>query len=390
MWLVELAGVNDGEAVLDAVVAALSIRPHEGASLSDALVDWFHGRQLLLLLDNCEHVLAAAHDVLGTILTRCPTVRVVATSRQPVAVAGERVFQVNVLEAGSDAVSLFLDRAAAADHSFEADDAQLGVIADICRRLDGIPLAIELAAARVRSMSMIDLRARLDDRFRVLRSSSDLASGRHATLLAAVEWSYRLLDHTARTTFDRLSVFAGSFDLEAAEAVCADQSAGGGRYDIVDLVSELVDKSLVIAERHSEITRYRLLETIREFAAQQLHDAGQSDACRERHLHHYLVVAERSDSLYRTPHQVAASLIFEREWNNLRRAHDWAVDSGDLPVAHRLLWATRLFAFARMRVEHREWCQRTLAADASNPSADVQTLTSACNSGLLWGRLRRR
>ena len=189
VWLVELAPVPDADAVVPAIASTLSVRPQQGLTVSESIVDWFRGRELLLIIDNCEHVLDPVRQLLMAVLSRCPTIKVVATSREPLGLAGERVHPVNVLNPELDGVALFLERAAAADNSFAVDDVERDVVTDICRRLDGLPLAIELAAARVRSMAPVDLLARLDDRFRVLRGVSRDSPGRHDTL--GQRWSGR-------------------------------------------------------------------------------------------------------------------------------------------------------------------------------------------------------
>jgi predicted ATPase/class 3 adenylate cyclase len=369
-WLVELVPVTNADTVVAAVASTLSIRQQRGLTVIESMVDWFHGRELILIVDNCEHVLDAVRQLVGVLLARCPTVKVVATSREPLGLAGEHVYSVNVLSPEVDGVALFLDRAVSADSSFSSSGAERDSVVDICRRLDGLPLAIELAAARVRSIAPVDLLARLDDRFKLLRSGIGQGMGRHEALRTTVEWSYQLLTEPERALFARLSVFAGGFDLRAAEMVCA-----GGTIDdcdVADLLSSLVDKSMVVVERHPGRTRYKVLETLRQFGEEQLRDAAASDA-RKRHLRHYLDVAEEADTLFRSAHQVIGAAIFEWEWDNLRIAHESAVAVGDLAQAERLINASYQHAQSVNRVEHGNWAERAIALGTPDrpPSPDT-------------------
>lgn len=370
VWLIELAPVADTAAVIAVVAAAFSIRPQHGLTPVEAIVDWFRGRDLLLILDNCEHVLDSVRPLLKVVLAQCPTLKVVATSREPLGLAGERVHHVGVLSPELDGVALFLDRAAAADSSFVPSHVEREAITDICRRLDGLPLAIELAAARVRSMPPIDVLARLDDRFGLLRRGSPSGADHHETLRATVEWSYQLLTEREQKIFDRLSVFSGGFDLRAANVVCANMIEG---IDVFELLANLVDKSMVVAERHPDGTRYHLLETLRQFGEERLRADGDTAVARERHLRHYVDVAEEADSQLRTADEIIAGATFNREWANLRSAHHWAICTDDLEPAERLLSAARLHAVSRMRFEHGDWAERTVAlgTELHQPSPDT-------------------
>jgi predicted ATPase/DNA-binding SARP family transcriptional activator len=371
VWMIELGPVANADAVVAAIASTLSIRPQHGSTLVESMVDWFRGRELLLIIDNCEHVLDPVRQLLTAVLPRCPTVKVVATSRESLGLAGERVHSVNVLNPESDGAALFLDRATAADSYFTSTDVERVAITEICRRLDGLPLAIELAAARVRSMAPVDLLARLDDRFRLLRRGARNGLDRHGTLLATVEWSYQLLTEPERAIFDRLSVFAGDFDLRAAEVICAADVIDAS--EMVDLLTNLVDKSMVSVERTPDGTRFRLLETLREFGQEMLRADGDSELIRERHLRHYVDVAEQADAIFRTSREVTAAAIFDREWGNLRVAHEWAILTTNVENAERLLSASRLHAVSRMRFEHAEWAERTVAlgTEGHPPSPDT-------------------
>ena len=246
VWLVELGPIADADLVHTGIAAVLGVRPQPGMTVVESIVDWCYGRRMLLVLDNCEHVLDPVAEITAAIAAACPTVTIVATSREPLGVDGEIVVRVPSLEEVYG-IELFVLRAMAADSSFEPTDADREVIAEICRRLDGIPLAIELAAARIRSLTPTELLARLDDRFRLLRGGGRGGLERHRTLRTTVAWSYQLLSSDEQLLFDRLSVFAGTFDLAAAEAICAGD--GLDDTDIVDLLGDLVDKSMVIAVR---------------------------------------------------------------------------------------------------------------------------------------------
>jgi predicted ATPase len=261
-------------------------------------------------------------------------VTVLATSREPLGVAGERVVPVPSL-ATSDAVELFCDRAAAADETLVFSAAERASIAQVCERLDGIPLAIELAAGRARSLAPADLLARLDDRFRLLRGGGRGGLERHETLRGAVSWSYQLLDSSERALFDRLSVFAGSFDLAAVEAVCAGDPLETS--DIVNVLGSLVIKSLVSVERADDgPARFRLLETLRQYGWERLEGDGAAEMLKDRHLAHYRDVTKAAGALYLSPRGREAGAIFEHEWDNIRSAHAFALDRGDLKAAHAI------------------------------------------------------
>src|SRR3954467_1840849 len=277
VWMVELAPIANPDSVLGAVASTLSIPLQHGMTDIDSIIDWFSGRRAMLIFDNCEHVLDAARPLLNRLVERCPTMTFLATSRQPLEVSGERVLMVNVLSPEVDGVALFLDRASAADSSFVANDEDRKVVADICRRLDGLPLAIELAARRFRWMSLAELLERLDDRFALLRRAGS-GMDHHDVLHETVEWSYRLLSDREQAVFDQLSVFAGSFDLVAADAVCGkDNVAGRG---VVDALIALVDRSMIVADRRPDGTRYYMLETMRQFGDKRLRDGAELRAAR--------------------------------------------------------------------------------------------------------------
>jgi predicted ATPase/class 3 adenylate cyclase len=361
VWFVELAPLAEPGSVAPAVAATLSIQPQVGVSVEEAIADGLRDRRLLLVLDNCEHVLHGAGDLASAIVSRCPTVTILATSREPLGVDGERVVPLAGLGT-ADAVDLFCDRVSAVDDTvtFSGDDHR--AIATICEQLDAIPLAIELAAARLRSMTLTELRHRLGDRLRLLRSSSRHGLERHRTLQTTVDWSYQLLTGAEQVLFDRLSVFAGGFDLPAAESICNAQPLDEA--DVFDLLASLVDKSMIIADRGADETRYRLLETLRQFAAERLAETGSVDELRDRHLSHYIGVAHQASRLWASPRQPTADGMFEQEWDNLRSAQAWAVQTANVPAADRVVAATGLHAIGRGRREHGEWAARTLTLES--------------------------
>jgi predicted ATPase/transcriptional regulator with XRE-family HTH domain len=339
VWLAELAAVTDPDAVPAAIAAALGIQAQPAQPALDTLADALAPQDVLIVLDNCEHLLGGCAKTAETILRRCPKVRLISTSREPLGVAGEMLYRVPSLslpEAGDDdgaaarscdAVALLADRASAQGIHLDVSARAVDLAVSVCRRLDGMPLAIELAAARMRSMSLAELSDRLDQRFRLLTGGRTTLP-RQQTLHAAIGWSYSLLTPAERLLLGRLSVFAGGFDLAAAEAVC-----GYGTIDaaeVAGLLGSLVDKSLVVTEPAAAGLRYRLLETIRLFAAERLAESDQEPAAaREAHCAHYLVVAEAA-----APHLVGSEQgswqdQLEADHANLRRAAEHAAGHPD-------------------------------------------------------------
>jgi predicted ATPase/class 3 adenylate cyclase len=375
VWIVELAPVGDPDAMHATVATTLGVIPQTGMTTLGSILDWAQGRRMLLILDNCEHVLGPVVSAASAILAADEAVTVLATSREPLGVPGERVIPVPPL-APDDAVALFADRATALDAtaSFGADDEP--AIRAICVRLDGIPLAIELAAARSRSLGPADLLARLDDRFRLLRGGSRGGLERHQTLRATVSWSYQLLAEPEQVLFDRLSVFAGGFDLEASEAVCG--FAPIDHDDVLDLISALVDKSLVTADRASGATRYRLLETLRQYGEERLEERGEARLVRQRHLSYYLRLADRAYVLWKSARYSEGAAAFVAEWDNFRVAHTTAIALEDLDAAEALLDATYAPALHEQRVEFLDWAERTLGdgADRGHTAATCGQMAS--------------
>jgi predicted ATPase/class 3 adenylate cyclase len=346
-WVCELASVGDPDALWETVASMLRVLPMPGRSLDDVVLDYLASKVLLLVIDNCEHLLDAVAALVDSVGARCERVAILATSREGLAVRGEQIVAVPSLGVPADdvrgdaltqaeAVVLFCDRARSARNDFVLTDDNAEAVGVLCRRLDGIPLAIELAAARVRSLSPDDLVNRLDQRFKLLTRGSRSSLERHQTLRNTIDWSYQLLDERERTALNRLSVFAGGCDLAAAEAVLADDDLDA--LDVVDVVSQLVDKSLVLAEPdESGHLRYRLLEMIRQYAQEQLETSGEAPAVRRRHADHYVAVAETAGPGLRSPDQLEWARAVAREIDNLRTALDWAVDTPSADHALRLV-----------------------------------------------------
>ncbi len=332
VWFFDLAAVTDPAAVPDAVAAVLGITQQPGKSVADSVAAALEGRVRLLVFDNCEHVLDAAAEMIEAILARSATVKILATSREGVRVADEQLWPVPSLDvlAGVDsaAATLFLQRAGAVAPGISLAGAEAGAVVEICGRLDGIPLAIELAASRMQSMTVTELRDRLDDRFRLLVGSRR-GLERHQTLRHAVAWSYDLLDDTEKTLLARCSVFAGGFDLAAACAVggCGDDLA------TLDVLDALVRKSLLVSDRSSGRTRFSMLETIRQFAEEQLVASGTADEIRVAHARYFAGREADIMALWDSPRQREAYDWFATELANLRTAFRWAADHGDLDVA---------------------------------------------------------
>jgi predicted ATPase len=362
-WLCELAAVRDPELVPDAVVVAFGVQTRQGLTVEESLLEFLRGKELLVVLDNCEHLLASVAQLVSRIEQTCPGVQVLATSREGLNVAGEWIIAVGSLPVaapGADlqtvaacaAVRLFVERARAVRHDFALDHANADAVAQICRRVDGIALAIELAAARVTALSPDELAQRLDDRFRVLGGGKRSGVERHQTLRAAIDWSYELLDEAEQRLLDRLSVFAGGFTLDAAEAVAFGEGIEANA--VVDLLAVLVARSLVIADTNASQTRYRLYETIRQYAQEQLDRHGDSDRVRHEHVRYYARYTESSAATHYVDHDYDQwDDEMEREADNVHAAFNWAVETQDVDSALRMLGHLRVMAMANVDLAFR-------------------------------------
>ncbi len=346
-WLCELASLGDSGAVWETLAGALRVLPAPGRRVDETVLDFLAGKQLLLMLDNCEHLLEAVAGMVTAIARGCPQVVVLATSREGLGVSGEQLVAVGSLAvaprdanedvlAATAAVRLFCDRARSAQHDFVASGSMLRSVAVLCRRLDGIPLAIELAAAWSASLTPEDLVARLDQRFKLLTRGSRASLERHQTLRSTIDWSYDLLSDRERDALQRLSVFAGGGDLAAIEAVLADTNLDA--FDVVDVLGQLVAKSLVVAEPDPEgHLRYRMLETIRQYAQERLEAADNTDTARAAHANYFATLAERNRAALRGHDQFVAAQHMAGETDNFRAAIDYAVDTSDADLALRLV-----------------------------------------------------
>jgi predicted ATPase/DNA-binding CsgD family transcriptional regulator len=358
VWLVELAPLSDPELVPQAVASVLGVRETPGTAPVDSLRAHLGSRRTLLILDNCEHLVAACASLAEVLLRHCPNLRVLATSRETLGVMGETLLVVPPLSlpdprhpptvdglSDYEAARLFTDRARAVRPDFALTQGNAAAVAQICYRLDGIPLAIELAAARARALSAEQISARLENSFRLLTGSGRSTLAHHGTLRATMEWSHDLLGREERILLRRLSTFAGGWTLGAVEAVCAgDGFKGGG---ILDPLASLVDKSLVLVVEHEGEPRYRLLETLRQYAAEKLEEAGEDAALGRRHAEFFLGLAELAAPELKGHEQVGWLGHLETEHGNLRAAMRWLLWSGEADDAVRLAWALRLFWYVR-------------------------------------------
>jgi predicted ATPase len=379
VWLASLGNVDAADAVGDVVLAAVGGRREAERSTLAVLAELTTARRLLVILDNCEHVLGAASDCAEAVVAGGQSV-VVATSREPLAVDGERVFPVPSL-ADDAAVTLFADRARAVDPSFNVGEHNRVAVAEICQRLDRMPLALELAAARVRSLTVQEIARRLGDRFRLLRGGARGSVERHRTLRAAIQWSYDLLDRKDQAVFARLSVFAGGFTVDAAAAVCGDDAMDD--LDAIDVLDALVSRSMVIADRSRATTRYSLLETLRQFGEDKLVAAGETSARRARHAQHMLAVAETGRIQLSTPHAARAMTDFGDEWDNLRSAFEWFAAVGDVDAALRLVVACHWYAFFSYHYELLGWAERAISL-AGSQDHELWTAAAGTAAMLRW------
>jgi predicted ATPase/tRNA A-37 threonylcarbamoyl transferase component Bud32 len=390
VWFADLAPVTDPERVPLRVAAAMGIKEVAGVPVTTTLVDVVADRRILLLVDNCEHVLNQVADLVETLLASCGNLRIVATSREGLAVPGERPVSVRSLRVpdpaevkdlhqveSAEAVRLFLDRAQVVAPGFQLTEASAPAVVEIVRRLDGIPLALELAAARMKILSVEQIREKLDDRFRLLTGTSR-ALPRHQTLRATIQWSHDHLDEEERRLFRLLSVFSGGWDLDAAPAVAG---AGVDEFTVMDLLSQLVDKSLIQTERTARDTaRYGMLETVRQFAQEQLEQTGEGDAARTRHLDHYVTLVREAAPHMNGREQGRWMARLNPELENLLLAFAWcarapegdrkglslAAATGRFWEGTSLVWGLQMVSAALERagtlLESREGCEASLWA----------------------------
>jgi predicted ATPase/class 3 adenylate cyclase len=389
MWFVDLGPLTDPAFIAPAIASAVGVMHAPGQPILDTVMEHLHGRRVLLILDNCEHVLEVAAQTVDALLRSCGMLRILATSREGLAISGEAVYPVPSLSVPDpatlgpgelpqyDAIQLFVERAMAAAPGFRITDANAAAVTQICRRLDGVPLAIELAAARVRALPVEQIAARLDDRFRLLTGSSRVTVPRHQTLRQTIDWSHDLLDDDERAVFRRLAAFVGGCSLEAAEAVCAGTPVDD--YAVLDLLTHLVDKSLLIADTEGSEARYRQLETVRQYARDRLLESGEAKETLRRHRDWYLdMVARAEPEFFRGAESADWLERLDREHDNLRVALQWSLDE---PGQERegLHLAAGLWRFWEIHghlAEGRGWLERFLAATTGEVSplrADAYT-----------------
>ncbi len=382
VWVVELAPLADPALVPRAVASAFGILEGSGRPVTEALADFLRPKSLLLILDNCEHLLEACATLADTLLRRCPSLRVLATSREGLGIAGELTYRVPSLSLPDlkhlpsleeltqfEAVRLFVERAALGKPGFALTQRDAAHVSHVCHRLDGIPLAIELAAARVKTLSVEDIASRLHDRFRLLTGGSRTAMPRHQTLRSALDWSYDLLSGAERAMLRRLAAFDGGFTLAAVEGVCP-----GGEIradDVLDYLTHLADKSLVAVEEEHRGVRYRLLETVRQYSRDKLFESGEAAEVRTRHLEFFLMLAEAAEPHLRSADELAWLERLELEHDNMRTALAWSLETGD-KAGLRLAGALASFWYVRGYFgEGRDWLTRALA-ETRDPSPAVR------------------
>jgi len=400
VWLVELAALVDHARVPQAVASAIGVREQPGRPLLATVSDYLQARHLLLVLDNCEHLLAACAHLTYTLLSACPRVLILATSREPLGITGETSWRVPSLSAPDpsrlppperlpefDAVRLFVDRATAVLPTFRITSQGAPFLAQICHRLDGIPLAIELAAARVKVLTVEQIARRLDDLFHLLTGGSRTALLRQQTLRATMDWSHALLSPREQTIFRRLSVFAGGWTLDAAETVCASPPITHDQ--VFDLLSLLVDKSLVVVDDQGSEKRYRMLEIVRQYAREKLKDVGEDSETRRRHCGWFLDLAEQAEPMLLGPGEQWLDLL-EVEHDNLRAAMELSLRSGEKEAGLRLAGALRRFWMVRgYWTEGRQRLEAALALENGAAPLRSKALAGAASLAQSQGDYQR-
>ena len=389
VWLVQLAALSEEALVPKAVAEALGVSERPGEPLLDTLSDVLRERRLLILLDNCEHLLEASAGLVDVLLDSCPHLQIVTTSREPLGVEGEIRWPVPPLSVPEpqhvtpssgqleiyESVRLFAERARGRDPSFSLSPQNALAVAEICRRLEGIPLAIELAAARVGALSVGQIAERLSDSLKLLTGGTKTQLAKQRTLRGALDWSYELLSEEEKGLFGRLSVFAGGWTLEAAEAVGA---AGDAEEEVLDLLSGLVDKSLVTARERQQSggVRYRMLEPVRQYTLEQLNENGGAEGAKRAHARYFLALAEEAEPRLRGPEDREWLERLEEEHDNMRAALSWTLERGEVELGLRLAGALWRFWEARGHFsEGSRWLEEALAkADGTSAAARVKVL----------------
>lgn len=397
-WLIELAALNDSSLFWHTIASVLGLREEQGRPLRDTVSEYLRSKTMLLILDNCEHLIDVCAQCADLILRVSPHVRIMATSREPLGIPGEVVWRIPALSMPNprqlpsgeelvpsllryEAVSLFVERAIAAQPSFQLTPANAQAVAEICYRLDGIPLAIELAAARVNVLTPEQISTRLADRFRLLTGGSRTALPRQQTLRAAIEWSYELLAPEERTLFNRLAAFSGGFNLESAEIICSGE--GVEDWEVLDIITRLVNKSLLTTESEQDQLRYRLLETLRSYGGEQLTKSGEVDNIRQRHLEHFHEFVRQAASVLMGPEQPVWLAKIETEYDNLRSALDWAMDHDPVTGLKLANALGRFWEIRGLFSEGREWLERSLSLASVLP-ADLRAEALVAAGRFAW------
>jgi predicted ATPase/DNA-binding SARP family transcriptional activator len=396
VWLVELAPLADPALVPQAVAAVLGVREQQGRTLTESLSLYLESKALLLVLDNVEHLSTASARLAEAILQACAHVQIFATSRERLNVAGEAVWLVPALSLPPaeqeipfaelqryEAIHLFVERAAAALPTFELTQPNARLVTQICRSLDGIPLAIELAAARVKTLTVEQISERLVERFRLLIGGSRTALPKHQTLRATMDWSYVLLSMPERVLFRRLAVFAGGWTLEAAEQICGE--APSAEDVTINILAGLTDKSLVIVEERAGRIRYRLLETVRQYAGEKLMESGESELIRDSHLAFFLQMAEEAEPHLTGPAQATWFTRLEKDYANLRAAHEWSLQEPDASHGMRLATALETLWYVRgPATEGVDWLVRAVSRSEAAAGSLVRAKALLATARLLW------
>jgi predicted ATPase/DNA-binding SARP family transcriptional activator len=377
-WLIELAEIGSSSEVPRAVASILDVKESLGHTLTESIVAALRQRRALLVMDNCEHVIDGAAELVHAVAERCPNVRILATSREGLGLRGEQLVVVAPLEPAGPGVELFNERASAASGTFDPA-ANRHDVEEICRRLDGVPLAIELAAARIGNLSLEDLVERLDDRLRLLTGGRRGSVERHRTLRATIQWSYDLLTPPQQAMFRCLSIFAGPFNRVATERIVADSDLD--LVDVGDVLGDLVDRSMVIVESGPFGRRFRLLETMRQFGAEHLSETGSTDVIAARHARWCLDEVTNIRELLAGPAEIEAVTRLDELWPNLRGAVDWACATEDRQLVHALVAPVAAEVYMRSRSEIGDWAERLLVM---TPPDDEELIVF----GLTWAARR--
>ncbi|MCY7413129.1 MAG: winged helix-turn-helix domain-containing protein [Salinibacterium sp.] len=390
VWLIELSPVSDSGLLLSTTAHVLGVFEHPERHLFDQIVDSLRTEPTILVFDNCEHLVEAVAALVPRLLQECPRLRIVCTSRERLHVSGERVFSLEGLmteptgvNAEGDAVTLFGERANAAQFDVQLNTEQMPMVIDICRRLDGLPLAIELAASRVSALGLGHIAGRLDDTFRLLGVADRSADGRHRTLSALVDWSFDLLSAEEKSVYTALSAFVGTFTLEAAESVCGPSAPGA---DITWVMSRLVDKSLVQADRSTSEYRYRLLDTLRAYCLARLREWGQLDDTRDRHATYFCELASAARQELRSSRQRECLDRLSADHDNVRAALGWLLQSGRSEEAARI--ATSVYPFWDLRghyAEGRERLEQVLRAISMSSQMRARALMGVATLASIQG-----